>query len=176
MQARALPAAIAFGRGSGGGCFTWNDRAIGEVAQAGRSDAGEDEGWRTRVAVAGLDGLRERIVPMLRVAAEEYRHRTPPGYPVVLDDPAADAVGIEIDSSFALYVVEDAEGLHADLYYRSSRNDNRSSASREKYAGTPVNDRRPLPDDVSDQHLRNLLAELMSRWNQQPGVIHITDS
>jgi hypothetical protein len=123
-----------------------------------------------------LENVRERFVPMLRVAAEGYRSRTPVGYPVVMDDPATGAVGIQIDPSYALYLVEDGDGLHADLYYRSHRYDSRSSASREKYSGTPVNDRRPLPDDVSDQHLRNLLAELMSHWNQQPGIIHITDS
>lgn len=128
------------------------------------------------MSVAGLDGIRERVGPMLRVAAEEYRHRTPSGYPVVLDDPGSSVVGIAIDPSFALYVVQDEGALYADLYYRSARTDNRSSASREKYSGMPVNDRRPLPADVSDQHLRNLLAELMSRWNQQPGIIHITDS
>lgn len=128
------------------------------------------------MSVAGLEGIRERVVPMLRVAAEEYRHRTPGGYPLVLDDPTAQTVGIEIDPSFALYIVNDGGTLFADLYYRSARTDNRSSASREKYSGTPVNDRRPLPADVSDLHLRNLLAELMSHWNQQPGIIHITDS
>lgn len=128
------------------------------------------------MSVAGLEGIRERMVPMLRVAAAEYRHRTPNGYPVVLDDRETRTVGIEIDPSFALYVLEEDGALYADLYYRSARTDNRSSASREKYSGMPVNDRRPLPSDVSDLHLRNLLAELMSHWNQQPGIIHITDS
>ncbi len=128
------------------------------------------------MSVAGLNGIRERVVPMLQVAAEEYRHRTPAGYPVVVDDSASRTVGIELDPSFSLYFVEDGGALFADLYYRSARTDNRSSASREKYSGMPVNDRRPLPSDVSDLHLRNLLAELMSRWNQQPGIIHITDS
>lgn len=128
------------------------------------------------MSASPLDGIRERFGPMLRVAAEEYRHRTPPGYPLVQDDPAGGAIGIAIDPSFSLYIVADGGALFVDLAYRSARTDNRSSASREKYGGMPVNDRRPLADDVGDQHLRNLLAELMSRWNLQGGVIHITDS
>ncbi len=128
------------------------------------------------MSVVALDGVRERIVPMLRLAAEEYRTRTPEGYPVVVDAPESGAVGIELDPMHALYVTSDGGQLYADLYYRSWRNDTRSSASREKFGGMPTNDRRPLPDDPSPQHLRNLLAELMSRWNFQPGIIHITDS
>ena len=113
---------------------------------------------------------------MLRLAADEYRHRTPPGYPVVVDDPENGTIGIEIDASYVLYVVAEGDQLYADLYYQSPRNDARSSASREKFGGLPFSDRRPLSPDVSDQALRNLIAELMSRWNFQPGVIHITDS
>ncbi len=128
------------------------------------------------MSVAALEGVRERIGPMLRLVAEEYRSRTPEGYPVVVDAAASGAVGIELDPMHALYVTSDGDQLYADLYYRASRTDTRSSASREKFGGMPTNDRRPLPDEVSPQHLRNLLAELMSRWNVQPGIIHISDS
>ncbi len=128
------------------------------------------------MSVTALEGVGERIGPMLRLVAEEYRSRTPEGYPVVVDAAASGAVGIELDPMHALYVTSDGEQLFADLYYRASRTDTRASASREKFGGMPTNDRRPLPDEVSPQHLRNLLAELMSRWNVQPGIIHITDS
>ncbi|MCC6313584.1 MAG: hypothetical protein IT337_06190 [Thermomicrobiales bacterium] len=128
------------------------------------------------MAVAKLEGIRERVVPMLRAAAEEYRPRMPPGFPVVVDQPETGTVGLELDPNYAIYFISDGEHLYVDLYYRSPRNDNRSSASREKFGGMPANDRRPLPANVSDVHLRNLLAELMARWNQQPGVIYITDS
>ncbi len=113
---------------------------------------------------------------MLRVVAAEYGTRVPSGYPQVIDTPESGAVGLEIDPSHAIYITSDGQGLYADLYYRSSRTDNRSSASREKYSGMPVNDRRPIAPDVSDIHLRNLVAELMARWNQQPGIIHMSDS
>ena len=128
------------------------------------------------MSVQQLATVRERVLPMLRLAAQEYAHRTPEGYPVVVDAPESGTVGIELDPNYALYIVSEGDQLYADFYYRSSRNDARSSASREKFGGLPFPDHRPLSPDVSDQHLRNLIAELMSRWNFQPGVIHITDS
>jgi hypothetical protein len=131
---------------------------------------------RTNVSVAELEGIRRRFMPMLRVVAAEYDTRVPAGYPNLIDSPERGAVGLEIDPSHAVYITSDGSGLYADLYYRSARTDNRSSASREKYSGMPVNDRRPIAPDVSDIHLRNLVAELMARWNQQPGIIHMSDS
>ena len=138
--------------------------------------ANREKGRGAGVSVQQLESVRERVLPMLRFAAEEYRHRTPEGYPVVVDDPESGTVGIELDPNFALYFVSEGDRVYSDLYYRSFRNDARSSASREKYGGLPFSDRRTLSPDASDQQLRNLIAELMSRWNFQPGVIHITDS
>ena len=128
------------------------------------------------IEVGALQGIRERVLPMLRFTAEEYRHRVPEGYPVVVDDVERGTVGLELDPDYAIYFTQDGEGLFVDLYYRSPRNDARSSASREKFGGLPFDDRRPLSPDVSDQRLRNLIAELRSRWNFQPGIIHITDT
>lgn len=126
--------------------------------------------------VGQLADVRERMLPMLRLTAEEYRRRVPDGYPVVVDDVEQGTIGLEIDPNYALYVVAGAEGLFVELYYRNSRTDARSSASREKFSGAPALDRRPLPARISDQALRNLIAELKSRFNQQPGLIHISDS
>lgn len=128
------------------------------------------------VSVELLSGIRDRMLPMLRVAADEYRVRTPAGYPIIVDDVDEGTIGIEIDPNYSLYIVSDGADVYADLYYRAHRADARSSASREKFAGQPTNDRRPLPPNPSDQVLRNLLAEIMSRYNGQPGIIHISDS
>lgn len=128
------------------------------------------------MSVELLSGIRNRMLPMLRLAADEYHPRTPAGYPVVVDTVAEGTLGIEIDPSYALYLVTEGQAIYADLYYRSHRADARSSASREKFSGQPTNDRRPLPPAPTDQALRNLLAEIMSRYNAQPGIIHITDS
>ena len=125
---------------------------------------------------AGLESIRLRFVPMLRVTAEHYEQRVPEGYPLVLDAAEGDAVGIEIDPSHTLYLTSEGGELFAELSYRDSRTNNSASASREKFAGAPVHDRRSLGWDVDDRQLRNLISELMSRWNLQPGIIHHTDS
>lgn len=127
-------------------------------------------------SIEQLTQIRDRFLPMLAFAAEEYRHRTPPGYPVLVDAVDRGMIGLELDASYALYVVADVDGLYADMYRQSPRNDTRSSASRQKHAGLPFHDRRPIDLNISDQALRNLIAELMSHWNFQPGIIHITDS
>ena len=128
------------------------------------------------MSVEQLQGVRDRLMPMLRLATEQYRHRVPPGYPTVIDAVERGIVGLELDPGFALYVVSDGEQLFADFSYRAHRYDVCSSASREKFAGLPVDDRRPLAAAVSDQALRNLVAELMSRWNSQPGILYVSDS
>ncbi len=128
------------------------------------------------VSLEALRQVREQALPMLRFAAEEYRHRVPEGYPVVVDAVEQGMIGLELDPDYALYFVTDGEGFFADMYRRAPRTDARTSASRQKEAGVPFPDRRPLETPVSDQKVRNLIAELMSHWNQQPGVIHITDS
>lgn len=123
-----------------------------------------------------MQGVRDRVLPMLEQVAAEYRERVPDGYPVVIDSVRQGLVGIELDPNFSLYFTTDGEGLYADYYYRSWRIDARSSASREKFAGRPVEDRRPISPAISDLELRNLIAEILSRWNTQPMVIHITDT
>jgi hypothetical protein len=113
---------------------------------------------------------------MLRLVAGEYEHRTPGGYPIVVDALDQGTIGLEIDPNYALYIVSEDGQLYAELYYRSHRADARTSASREKFSGAPSNDRRELSPVPDDQTLRNLIAEIMSRYNIQPGIIHITDS
>jgi len=113
---------------------------------------------------------------MFTMVANEYRDRVPSGYPAIVDDVDRGVVGIQLDPNYALYFVSDGRQIFADYYYRSPRNDARSSASREKFAGMPFDDHRPLDGNLSDQHLRNLIAELISRWNYQPCIIHITDT
>lgn len=120
--------------------------------------------------------LRERLLPMLRYVAREYTDRTAPGYPEVVDDPAAGIVGIALDPSHSLMFTREADGWSVLVTRRNPRTDARSSASTMRHGGAPFNDTRPIADDVSDQALRNLIAELKSYFNQQPGLIHISDS
>jgi hypothetical protein len=113
---------------------------------------------------------------MFEQVARDYADRTPDGYPAIVDEPDRGAVGIQLDPAHSLFLVSDGTNLFADFSYRSARTDARSSASREKFSGTPFFDRRPLDPGISDQGLRNLLSELISRWNMQPLIIHITDT
>ncbi len=128
------------------------------------------------MAVEQLAEMRDRILPMLRYIAEEYRGRVPDGYPTIVDAPDRGAVGIELDPSHALYLTSDGTGVSVHLTYRASRYDTRSSASREKFGGMPINDARPVAADVDDQTLRNLIAELTSRWNYGQTIIHLSDT
>jgi len=123
-----------------------------------------------------LEQVRGRMMPMLRLVAEEYQPRVPEGYPIVIDSVENGLIGLEIDPNHALYITTDGKDLFADFYVRSTRNDARSSASREKFSGAPNFDRRPFSPNTSDVQLRNMIAELMARHNFQPGLIHISDS
>ena len=123
-----------------------------------------------------LEQVRNRLLPMLHLVADQYRPRVAEGYPVIVDAVPQGLIGLEIDPNYALYITSDGEQLFADYYYRSSRNDVRSSASREKFAGSPVYDRRPISPALTDVQLRNMVAELMTRHNYQPGLVHISDT
>jgi hypothetical protein len=128
------------------------------------------------VSIEMLQQVRDRVIPMLRLVAEEYRPRVAEGYPIVVDSVQDGLVGLEIDPNYALYFATDGNELFTDVYFRSSRNDVRSSAMREKFSGRPIYDRRPLSPSITDVQLRNLIAELMMRHNYQPGLVHISDS
>lgn len=120
--------------------------------------------------------VRDRMLALLHYVEAEYQGRVPDGYPVIVDEPEQGVVGIQLDPAWSLNLVADGGQLYADFYYRSSRWDARSSASREKFGGAPLEDRRALPANPSDQALRNLVAELLSRFNAQQLLIHITDT
>lgn len=122
-----------------------------------------------------LQNIRNRILPMFELTAEQYEGRLAPGYPVIVDDVARGTIGLELDPNFALYITSDSTGLSAEVYRRLSRTDSRAHAQRQKYGGTPLADRRPLAADVDDQTLRNLIAELKNYVNYQPGFLYLTD-
>jgi len=127
------------------------------------------------VPIDQLSSIRDRFLPMLTYAQQEYGYRVPAGYPVIHDDIRRGVVGIELDPTHSLNITTDGEHLYADVVYRSSRYDARTSASREKFGGKSVVDRRRIDPAISDQTLRNLLGELMSRWNQQQTMLYFTD-
>lgn len=125
--------------------------------------------------MTSLAEIRNRFIPILQVTMDQYKGRVPAGYPNLVDDVNAGTVGLELDPNFAVYVTENVEGLFAEVYKRESRIDNTSGANYQKYGGRPFNDRRPIEGDLTDQDLRNLVAELKVAFNTQPGLIYITD-
>lgn len=127
------------------------------------------------MSIETLAGIRNRMLPMLELAADQYRGRVSAGYPNVVDQLDRGVIGLEIDPSHALFVTSDGTDVVAEFYVRNNRDDNRSSGSRQKFSGMPSNDQRPLAPDTSDQALRNLVAELMRDFNDQPGLLYITD-
>ncbi|HEX3724546.1 MAG TPA: hypothetical protein VHV31_17280 [Nitrolancea sp.] len=127
--------------------------------------------------VAALGRLRSRLFPMLEAVAREYESRTESGYPVLLDNVEFGGYfGIMLDPSYGLYFVTDGQKVFAQINMVGWRNDVRSSANKEKFAGSPFGGIRPVPETLSNQQLRNLLSELLSHWNLQPLIIHHTDS
>lgn len=128
------------------------------------------------VSIEAIQEVRNRVIPMFRLVAAEYSDRVPAGYPNIIDTPDRGVVALELDPNYSLSFVTDGDRPYAELLYRLPRNDARSSASREKFGGAPAIDRRPLDAGISDQGLRNLIAELLSRWNFQPMIIHVTDT
>ncbi|HET7037543.1 MAG TPA: hypothetical protein VFI42_17795 [Thermomicrobiaceae bacterium] len=134
-------------------------------------DAGAGSG-----VVAELRALRERMLPMLRTIAREYATRSDPGYPVVLDNLAAGYFGLMLDPQYGLYFMTDGERVIAQLSIVGWRGDVRSSAQKEKFSSLPFDGVRPVSSALSDNQLRNLLAELLSHWNTQPLIIRVTDS
>ena len=136
-----------------------------------RIDAGAESG-----VTAELRALRERMLPMLRAITREYVTRSDPGYPVVVDNLAAGYFGLTLDPQYGLYFMNDGERVIAQLNIVGWRSDVRSSASKEKFASLPFSGVRPVSNALSDNQLRNLLAELLSHWNKQPLMIRVTDS
>lgn len=124
---------------------------------------------------SSLRDVRDRMVPMMEVAAEQYRGRVPDGYPLIVDNVPGGTIGLEIDPSYALYITDAGDGLRLEMYRRNPRTDARATAGRQNYGGAPFDDQRPLPDNVDDQTLRNVIGELMNAFNMQPGLLYIVD-
>ena len=64
-----------------------------------------------------LEQVRNRLLPMLQLVAEQYRPRVPEGYPVIVDAVPQGLIGLEIDPNYALYITSDGGQLYADYYY-----------------------------------------------------------
>lgn len=121
--------------------------------------------------------LRDRMIPMFEVIAEDWASRTEPGYPVVFDNVESNGYfGVSLDPGYSLFVMIDSGEIIAQLNVIAWRTDVRSAANYEKFTSLPAGGVKPVSMAMSDNQLRNLIAELLSHWNVQPLVIRVTDS
>ncbi len=124
-----------------------------------------------------LRQLRDRMVPMFEALNEEWDNRTEEGYPIIFDNVEAGGYfGINLDPGYGLYVMIEDGQIIAQLNVIAWRTDVRSAANREKFASAPAGGWKLVSPEMSDNELRNLLAELLAHWNVQPLVIRVTDS
>jgi hypothetical protein len=124
-----------------------------------------------------LRDLRDRMLPMLELVAEDWASRTEEGYPVVFDNVESNGYfGIGLDPGYSLFIMIDRGEIVAQLNVIAWRTDVRSAANYEKFTSLPAGGIKALSSGMSDSQLRNLISELLSHWNVQPLVIRVTDS
>ena len=62
-----------------------------------------------------LENIRDRMIPMMQVAVEQYRGRMSAGYPAIVDEVERGTIGLE----FASYAGRDTRTI--SLFARTSR-------------------------------------------------------
>lgn len=127
--------------------------------------------------VARLEAIRLRVMPILQAVQREYAGRVRAGHPRIVDNVQRGGIfGLNLDAGYSVYFMTDGSSLHAELHTVSHRGDTLSTANAEKFAGSPHVERREIDDTWTDHHYRNLVSELLNRWNYQQLRIFRVDS
>lgn len=127
--------------------------------------------------VTRLEGIQARVMPLLEAAKAEYTGRSRPGYPTLVDNVQRGGVfGLNLDPGFGVYFMTDGQTLFAEIHRVSLRGDTLSMANREKFSGAPVQERYEFDESWDDLQFRNLLSQLLSRWNTQQTFLYRVDS
>ena len=127
--------------------------------------------------IARLEAIRLRVLPILEATKAAYVGRVRKGYPTITDNVDQGGVfGLNLDPGFGVYFMTDGETLFAEIHRVSLRSDTLSAANVEKFAGAPVQERHDIDETWTDTQFRNLISELLSRWNTQQTVIYRVDS
>jgi hypothetical protein len=127
--------------------------------------------------ITRLENIRTRVLPILEAMQSAYDGRVRKGYPTIVDNVQRGGVfGLNLDPGFGVYFMTDGETLFAEIHRVSLRGDTLSAANREKFSGSPVQERHDIDESWTDIQLRNLISELLSRWNTQQTVIYRVDS
>lgn len=121
--------------------------------------------------------LRTRVLPILEATRDGYVGRVREGYPRIVDNIDQGGVfGLDLDPGFGIYFMTDGSRVYAELHRVSLRSDILSTANKEKFAGTPLQDRHDVSPTWTDLQFRNLVSRLLSYWNGQQTVIYRVDS
>lgn len=127
--------------------------------------------------VTRLENIRSRVMPILEATKATYENRVREGYPILIDNVQRGGVfGLNLDPGFGIYFMTDGKTLFAEIHRVSQRSDTLSAANTEKFAGAPVHERYDIDETWTDVQYRNLISELLSRWNTQQTVIYRVDS
>jgi hypothetical protein len=127
--------------------------------------------------VARLQAIRSRVMPILEATRKTYTGRVRNGYPTITDNVERGGVfGLNLDPGFGIYFMIDDKGLFAEIHRVSLRTDTLSSANREKFSGRPLQERYDIDESWTEAQYRNLISELLNRWNTQQTVIYRVDS
>lgn len=127
--------------------------------------------------VTRLETIRERVLPILEATKAAYVGRVRNGYPTIVDNVRRGGVfGLNLDPSFGVYFMTDGNTLFAEIHHLVHRWDTLSAANNEKFAGAAEQDRYDIDETWTDVQFRNLISELLSRWNTQQTVINRVDS
>lgn len=124
----------------------------------------------------GFEVLRQRLLPMLRRIVEQLEDRTVPGYPVLVDDPEQEVVGISLAPGFGLYLVRDGERLVLRRERILHRTLVHTAAGREWFGGEPYEEIEEIDPSISDIELRDEVARLLAAWHKHPLIIRQSDS
>jgi hypothetical protein len=128
-------------------------------------------------AVARLQELRARVMPILQAVRSEYQRRVRTGYPLLVDNVARGGVfGLTLDPGWGVYFMTDGARLFAELHLTSLRYDTLAAANAEKFGGQPRIERRDIDPGWDDLQYRNLVSELLHFWNYQQTRIYRVDS
>ena len=124
-----------------------------------------------------LETIRARVMPILEATKATYTGRVREGYPTIIDNIRKGGVfGLNFDPGFGVYFMTDGRELYAEIHRVSLRSDTLSTANREKFAGSPLQERHDIDETWTDAQFRNLISEMLSRWNTQQTVLYRVDS
>jgi hypothetical protein len=127
--------------------------------------------------LAQLEAVKPRVMPILEAVQREYRNRVRRGYPQIVDNITRGGIfGLNLEPGYGVYFMTDGTSLYAELHTIAHRSDTLSAANNEKFAGRPRIERREIDDSWADHHFRNLISELLNRWNFQQLRIYRVDS